>query len=183
MAQVATKLAACHLLLVFALCLLVLTLSGCVSLPRPLPANASSPVLDPLLFFAGRTEGRGELRKILSSPIQITVRSHGIVDEEGILTLEQEVLEGEKPPRKRSWRIHRVDSKLYRCSLSDAKGPVTISVDGNRMHIAFTMEGGFAVDQYIFLAADRQSARNILVVSKLGMRVAVLEEDIVKIFE
>ena len=93
------------------------------------------------------------------------------------------MLEGEKPPRKRSWRIHRVDGNLYRGSLSDAKGPVTISVDGNRMHIAFTMEGGFAVDQYIFLAADRQSARNILVVSKLGMRVAVLEEDIVEIFE
>ena len=97
--------------------------------------------------------------------------------------MKQEVLEGEKPPRKRSWQIHRVDRNLYRGSLSDAKGPVTILVDGNRMHIAFTMEGGFPVDQYIFLAADGQSARNILVVSKLGMRVAVLEEDIVKISE
>lgn len=123
------------------------------------------------------------MRKILSPPIQVTVRSHGVVDEEGILTLKQEVLEGEKPPRKRSWQIHRVDRNLYRGSLSDAKGPVTILVDGNRMHIAFTMEGGFPVDQYIFLAADGQSARNILVVSKLGMRVAVLEEDIVKISE
>jgi len=183
MAQVATKLAACRLLLVIAICLLVLPLSGCVSLPRPQSATASSPIFDPLQFFAGRTEGRGELRKILSSPIQVTVRSHGIVDEEGILTLEQEVLEGEKPPRKRSWRIQRVDGNVYRGSLSDAKGPVTILVDGNRMHIAFIMEGGFPVDQYIFLAADGQSARNILVVSKLGMRVAVLEEDIVKISE
>ena len=45
------------------------------------------------------------------------------------------------------------------------------------------MDGGFPVDQYIFLAADEQSARNIMVVKKLGVSVAVLDEKIVKMPE
>lgn len=163
--------------------LLIQTLAGCVSLSGQQPAAASSPHFDPLIFFAGRTEGCGNLKKILSSPISVIVHGRGIIDDRGVLTLEQDVLEGDKPPRTRSWRIHRIDSNLYRGSLSDAKGAVTISVDGNQMHIAFTMKGGFPVDQYIFLAADGQSARNIMQVRKLGVRVAVLEEEIVKISE
>ncbi len=166
-----------------AMCLLIQALPGCVSMPGQQPAIGTSPVFDPLIFFAGRTEGRGNLKKILSSPTPVTVHGHGLVDEEGILTLDQEVLEGDKPPRKRSWRIHRIGSNIYRGSLTDAKGSVTITVDGNRMHISFTMDGGFPVDQYIFLGADGQSASNIMAVRKLGMRVAVLEEEIVKISE
>ena len=161
--------------------LLVPALPGCVSLTNQQPGIVSSPIFDPLKFFAGKTEGRGEIKKIFSSPIPLSVHGRGTVDEEGILTLDQEVVEGGKLPRKRRWRIRRIGSNIFGGSLSDAKGPVTITVDGNRMHIAFIMDGGFPVDQYIFLAADQQSAKNIMVVKKLGMRVAVLKEEIVKI--
>jgi hypothetical protein len=166
-----------------AMCMLIQVFSGCVSMPGQQPAIASSPAFDPMTFFSGRTEGRGILKKILSSPIPVTVHGRGKVDEAGILILDQDVHEGDKPPRKRSWRIHRIGSNIYRGSLTDAKGPITITVDGNRMHISFTMDGGFPVDQYIFLGADGQSAKNIMAVRKLGMRVAVLEEEIVKISE
>lgn len=163
------------------LCLLVQTLPGCVSIPGQQPLVAASPVFDPLIFFSGRTEGRGNLKKILSSPIPLIVHGRGAIDDEGVLVLGQEVLEGEKPARNRSWRIHHMGENLYGGSLSDAVGPVQISVEGNRMHISFTMDGGFPVDQYLFLAADGQSAKNIMIVNKLGIRVAVLEEEIVKI--
>ena len=166
-----------------AVCVLIQALPGCAYLPDQQPAFVSSPVFDPMIFFSGPTEGRGILKKILSSPTPVTVNGRGIVDEKGILTLDQEVLEGDKSARKRSWRIHRVSSNIYRGSLSDAKGPVAISVDDNRMHISFTMDGGFPVDQYIFLGADGQSATNIMAVRKLGMSVAVLDEEIAKISE
>jgi len=123
------------------------------------------------------------LKKILSSPVAVTVHGHGIVDEKGVLTLTQEVLEGDKPSRKRSWRIHRINSNSYGGSLSDAEDPVSIAVDGNSMHITFTMKSGFPVDQYIFLAPDGQSAKNIMEVGKLGLRVAVLEEQITRTTE
>ncbi|MGB5483709.1 DUF3833 family protein [Parasphingorhabdus sp.] len=166
---------------IIAMCFLVQSLAGCASFPVPQTLASSSPVFDPLIFFSGRTEGRGNLKKILSSPIPVIVHGHGIMDDGGALVLNQEVLEGQKPPRKRSWRIHRLGDHSYGGSLSDASGPVKISVEGNRMHISFTMDGGFPVDQYIFLAADGQSAKNIMLVRKLGIRVAVLDEEIVKI--
>ncbi len=166
-----------------ALGFLVQALSGCVSIPLQQPLASSAPVFDPLIFFSGRTEGRGNLKKILSSPTPVIVHGRGVVDKDGVLVLDQEVLEGEKPPRKRSWRIRRIGENLFGGSLSDASGPVNISVKENRMHISFTMDGGFPVDQYLYLAADGRSARNIMLVRKLGVRVAVLDEEIVKISE
>lgn len=166
-----------------AMCLLVQSLAGCASIPVPPGLASSSPVFDPLIFFAGRTEGRGNLKKILSSPTPVIVHGSGSVDQSGTLVLEQEILEGEKRPRKRSWHIRLVGQNIYAGSLSDASGPVKISVEGNRMHISFTMDGGFPVDQYIFLAADGRSAKNIMLVRKLGIRVALLDEEIIKISE
>jgi hypothetical protein len=165
------------------MCVLIQSLAGCASIPVPQGLAASSPVFDPLIFFAGRTEGRGNLRKILSSPTPVIVHGSGSVDQSGTLVLEQEVLEGVKPLRKRSWHIRLIGQNIYAGSLSDASGPVKISVEGNRMHISFTMDGGFPVDQYIFLAADGRSAKNIMLVHKLGIRVAVLDEKIIKISE
>ena len=172
-----------RMLHIVAACLLVQSLPGCVSIPEHKPLASPSPVFDPMKFFSGRTEGRGDLRKIFSSPVPVIVQSLGIADEDGELVLNQEVREGEKPIRKRSWRIHHIGEDQYGGSLSDASGPVEISVTGNRIHISFTMDGGFPVDQYIFLAADEQSARNIMVVKKLGVSVAVLDEKIVKMAE
>ena len=53
-------------------------------------------------------------------------------------------------------------------------------MEGNRLHLAFTTKGGLKVQQWLTLAADGRSAHNVLVVTKLGMRVAVLVEEIVK---
>lgn len=164
-----------------ALACVALALAGCVSLPKGQPVTATTPVFDPIAFFSGRTEGRGTLQKLFSSPVSVTVRSQGTVDEAGIFIIDQEILEGEKPPRSRSWRIAQLGDNRYSGSLSDAQGPVTISVDGNQMQISFVMKGGFPVDQKIVLAADGQSARNVMVIKKLGLRVAVLDENIVKL--
>lgn len=43
------------------------------------------------------------------------------------------------------------------------------------------MKGGLPTEQWLILAADGRSAHNTMVVKKLGMRVAVLEEEIVKV--
>lgn len=42
------------------------------------------------------------------------------------------------------------------------------------------MKGGFATQQWLVLAPDGRSAHNVMVVTKLGVRVAVLDETITK---
>jgi hypothetical protein len=68
----------------------------------------------------------------------------------------------------------------YTGTLSDADGPVTGLVTGNRLRLSFRMRGGMDVDQWLTLAPGGRWARNVLRVSKFGMTVATLDETIRK---
>ena len=165
----------------FALCLFIVATPSCVSVPKTQLTPSDFPIFEPISFFSGRTEGRGTLKKLFSSSVPIIVRGDGSIDADGVFVLGQVILEGDKPPRKRTWRIQRVGDRTYAGSLSDADGPVNITITGNRMHITFKLKDGFLVDQYIFIAADGQSAQNVTIVSKLGIKVAILKEQIVRL--
>ena len=62
--------------------------------------------------------------------------------------------------------------------MTGARGLVAAEVEGNRMHIRFTMEHGLVAEQWIYLQPGGQIALNRMSVSKLGVRVASLEETI-----
>jgi len=142
-------------------------------------AAENEPRFDAVAFFSGQTRGRGRLQKIFSGAETVEVFGSGTVVE-GVLVLDQIVEEGDKPARRRTWRIREDAPGHYSGTLSDAEGLITGVAEGNRLHLAFTMAGGFPVEQWLVLAADGRSARNIMVVKKFGFRVAVLEEDILK---
>jgi len=153
---------------------LLLGLGGCMpSVEPPKPG----PHFDPFVFFAGDSRGEASLRKLFSSPEPIHVRSHGQI-ESGTLVLAQTIAEGDTPPRDRVWHIRAVGPDRFAGTLSDAAGPVSGEVEGNRLHLAFAMKGGVAADQWLTLAPDGRSAHNILVARKFGLVVAVLDETI-----
>ena len=52
--------------------------------------------------------------------------------------------------------------------------PVAGEAIGNRLHLSFTMKGGFRTDQWLTLSADGRSATNILTARKFGVVVARL---------
>lgn len=158
--------------------LLLLPLAGCVGVP-PLDPVAPAPRFDPFVFFAGHSEGTATLRKLFSRPVPVHVVSDGHLDG-AELVLDQVVTEGEKPPRHRQWRLRQIAPGRYAGTLSDATGAVTAETQGNRLHIAFTMKGGLPTQQWLTLAPDGASAHNLLVVRKLGLSVAVLDETIRK---
>jgi hypothetical protein len=116
----------------------------------------------------------------MSSPEQTTVHGTGHLEND-TLVLEQTVDEGSKPPKQRIWHMRRVAFGKYSGSLTDAIGPITGDVEGNRLHLAFTMKGGLRTDQWLTLSADGRSAHNIMAIAKFGVRVAVLDEEIRKI--
>lgn len=159
---------------------LSLALTGCATTPQgyaPAIAPAASPHFDPLAFFTGELEGKGRLKKAFSGIETTLVESRGAV-ENGTLRLVQVVREGNKPARTREWTIRQVGPDRYEGTLTDAASPVTIETRGNRLHIAFTMKGGFPTEQWLTLSPDGSRAHNVLIVRKFGLRVAVLTEDI-----
>lgn len=173
-----------------------LLLTGCVSAPpgtSPAPPLAAAPLFDPLTFFAGKSEGTGTLAKVMADPVPVRVESRGRIEmiatreaawaapPRRVLVIDQTVHEGDKPPRKRQWRLTEVARGRYEGSLSDAISPVSAQVQGNRLVIAFTIKDGFKVHQELTLSPDGSRAANVLRVSQLGMTVAVLAEDIRKL--
>ena len=135
---------------------------------------------DPFRFFIGRTRGEAQLKVILRARVPVVVRGTGHVDGD-TLVLDQVVQEGGKPPRTRQWRLRLITAGRYEGTLSDARGPVRGEFDGARLHLAFTTDKGFKVQQWLTLAPDGRSAANILEARKFGIKVATLQERITKV--
>ena len=156
-------------------------LTACVAEPRPQAADTAAPPFPVLRFFDGRTEGRGTLKIAFKAPQAISVQSRGRVDRDGTLAVQQTVTEGRMPARMREWRIREMSPGRYSGTLSDATGPVSGKTEGNRLHLSFRMKGGLDADQWLTLAPGGRSAHNVMVVRKLGVTVAALDETIHKI--
>ena len=118
------------------------------------------------------------LKILFHTPRTTHVTSVGRVDAEGTLALDQHIEQQGKPARDRHWRIRPLGNGRYTGTLTDASGPVTGEVEGNRLHLGFPMKRGMHVDQWLTLSPDGQVAQNHLIVRKLGVTVATLEETI-----
>lgn len=154
----------------------MLTLCGCAS-NITLPAVGRE--FQPIAFFEGRSHGDGELRKLFSSPVTVSVDSVGRL-RNGTLVLDQTIREGGKPPSIRRWTIVRAGPG-YSGTLTDAIGNVEGRVDGPRLYIRYTMKHGLTVQQQLAEQPDGRTVLNRLVVYKLGVRVATLNEIIRKV--
>lgn len=154
-----------------------LSLAGCAT-SVVLPADSGA-TFDPIAFFTGQTKGEGELNKLLSSPVNVLVSSVGR-RQNGMLVLDQTIREGNEPPRVRRWTMRQVAPNRYTGSLTDALGPVHITVSGPRAYIRYKMDGGLGVEQQLALQSDGRTLLNRLQVEKFGVRVADLAEVIRK---
>jgi len=152
----------------------VLAILGAVA---PVSA-ATGPRFDPVQFFAGRTEGRGTLKIVLTKRQSVVVHCRGRIMSDGALVLDQTVIEGDKPPATRQWTFRPAGPGRFAGTLSDAAGPIAGSVTGSRLHLHFQMRGGIVADQRLDLAADGASAQNHMTFRKFGVVVGTLDETI-----
>ncbi len=159
----------------------LLLLSGCVAMPRVDSPQAAAPPFKVAEFFTGRLHGEGVLEVMMSGSRTVRVSSVGRKERDGSVVLDQEIQEEGKPLRRRSWQLREVAPGRYAGTLSDAAGPVTGIVKGNRLHLSFRMRGDMDVDQWLTLAPDGRWARNVLRVRKMGLTVAALDETIRKL--
>lgn len=160
---------------------LAVFLAGCVSTGRPLAMQAAGPAFDPVVFFDGHTEGRGVLKIALHAPVTTLVEGEGRAASGGGVSLTQRVQRQDHPTSSRSWLIRPLGGGRYGGTLTDAVGPVTGDVSGNRLHLAFRMRGGLHAEQWLYLRPGRQVADNVMVVRKLGLPVARLDETITRV--
>ena len=157
---------------------LTITVCGCATSGN-LPA-ASGATLDPIAFFSGRSQGEGELDKLLGRSVRVSVASVGRT-QGGTLVVDQTIREGGKPPRLRRWTIRPVGPNRYSGSLTDATGPVQVTVSGPRAYIRYEMNNGLQVEQQLALQASGTTLLNRLHVKKFGITIATLEEMIRKL--
>jgi hypothetical protein len=151
-------------------------LAGCIG-GYPAPRPAAAPVFDPIAFFTGRTEGRGSVRILFRARSALAVHGVGRVERDGSLVLDQRIARSGRAAERRQWRIRRTGPGRYAATLSSADGPVAVSVEGNLMRLDFRQKG-VAIHQDVLLAPDGRSAANHMVMTKLGLRVAAIEEHI-----
>ena len=143
------------------------------------PAGGSA-TLDPIAFFTGRSEGEGTVDTLLGKPVKLLVTSVG--EKQGdTLILDQTIRQGAKPPRVRRWIMRPVAPGRFTGTLTDAEGPVNVTVAGPRASIRYRMRGGLDVDQQLTLQTDGKTLLNRLHVRKFGVRVAVVGETIRKL--
>ncbi len=151
-------------------------LSGCVSAGRLPPARADAPALDALAFFTGHSRGEGTLNIALRRTRAVTVASVGRWGSGGGLILDQTVTLAGQPATQRQWQLRRDGPSGVAGSLSDAAGPVTGRIEGNRLHLRFIMKGGLRADQWLALQPGGHVLHNVMIVRKWGLPLARLDE-------
>lgn len=144
-------------------------------------APAPGPPLDIVAFFTGKSQGEGELRVLLGSPKAISVDSLGRSDRKGGLILDQLIREEGKAARKRRWVMRRIGPGRFTGTLTEAVGPVSVSVAGSTANIRYEMKDGLSVAQTLELQPGGRRIANRMAVRKYGIPVARLTETIRKI--
>lgn len=160
--------------------LLPLALAACNASSGTPAVEAAGPTLDPVAYFTGHAEGRAMLHKLVGGSEAILVHSNGRSDGKGGVLLDQVVEEPGKAPRTRSWHLMPAGPGRYEGSLTDASGPVTATVSGSRLLIRYPMKGGMKAQQVLVLRPDEHTLDNRLTVTKVGIRLARLDEVITK---
>lgn len=146
------------------------------------PASASPDgKLDMMGFFTGKTHGDNVMKIAFHHPHKLVVDSIGGRNKEGEFVLIDNVQEEGKPARKRTWVMHSVSPDHFTGSLSDAEGPVDVTISGNSATIRYVMkEGGLKIEELLQLQRDGTLANHVTA-KKFGMKFAQADGTIRKL--
>ena len=122
----------------------------------------------------------GTLKAVLQKSKTIRVDSVGTEQKDGALLLTQTIHEPGKAPRTRSWRMRREGLNRYSGTLSDAVGPVRVTVEAGAIRIRYRDKDDLDFDQRLTATGPRE-LRNKMSVKRFGIRVATFDEVIRKL--
>jgi len=132
-------------------------------------------------FFAGRTRTENVLKIALHRPVPLIVDSVGGKGDRGDFVMVDTVHEGDKPVRTRKWIMHQVGPGRFAGTLTDAVGPVDMSVSGGSATVRYKMKGGLDIVQTMTLQDDGRSMSNHVVAKKFGLTFAHVDGTVRKL--
>lgn len=138
------------------------------------PAAAADSRLDLTDFFSGRTHAEGDLRVAFRKPVKHIVDSVGRKGSNGEFILVDKIREGNDPVRERRWVMRPSGSNGFTGTMTDAVGPVQVTVSGSKASIRYKMKGGISIDQQLTLQSGGRTLANHVTGRRLGVRVARL---------
>jgi hypothetical protein len=141
---------------------------------------AGTPQLDMVGFFSGRTHSENVLKIVFHRASSLVVDSVGRMEGKQFVLIDT-VHEQGKPARVRKWVMHPSGPGRFTGTLSDAEGPVEISVAGSSANIRYVMNGGLNVDQRLQLLPDGRTMTNHTVVKKFGLKFGSVDGKIRKL--
>ncbi len=156
---------------------------GCLgTLSSSHPVTAENPTLRPEVFFAGHTRGTGTLELLTGRRRSLQVEGHGHTETDGSFRLDQVVTYEDGAVEKRTWRLVKRDPRTYTATLSDADGPVSAEVTGNRLHLRYLLrQPAVYMEQCLYLQPDGRTVLNSATITVLGLPWARLTEVIKRV--
>jgi hypothetical protein len=154
--------------------------SALVAAAAPVAA-AEEQKLDLVSFFTGRTHGEGDLRIALKKPVRHIVDSAGRRGANGEFLLVDRIKEGDDAVRERRWAMRPSGANGFTGTMTDAVGPVHVTLSGSKATIRYKMKGGIRIDQQLALQSDGKTLSNHVTGRRLGVRVARLQGTIRKL--
>ena len=138
------------------------------------PASAERPPFDIEAFFTGRTHAENDIKIIFHAPHKLVVDTIGRREGDEFVQIDT-VREQGKPVRMRKWVTRQVGPGHYRGTLSDATGPVDITVGGDVATIRYTMKGGLSIFEQMRLQPDGRTLSNHVDAKKFGLKFATVD--------
>lgn len=152
-----------------------------MAVASPSAAADPDPKLDMVAFFTGHSHADNVIKIAFHGPHKLIVDSIGGRNKEGEFVLIDNVQEEGKPARKRTWVMRPSGPDHFTGTLSDANGPVNVTVSGTTATIRYTMkEGGLKVEQQLSLNRDGTLANHV-VAKKFGLKFAEVDGTIRKL--
>ncbi|MEO7974228.1 MAG: DUF3833 family protein [Thermoanaerobaculia bacterium] len=148
-------------------------------IPFAAQSLAAGKAFVPVDVFAGRSEGKGEMRLLLGKKRAFTVESLGIPQTDGRLRLEQSVRFEGKPVQSRTWVMWQTEPGHYSATLTGAAGPVVGRTEGSRLTLRYPLKRwGLVMHQTLDLSGDGRTLANCGSIRFLGIPVGKLRETI-----
>jgi hypothetical protein len=145
------------------------------------PAAASdSGNLDLIGFFTGRTHAESQIKVAFRKPVRHVTDTVGKKGANGDLILVDTINEEGKPTKTRRWTMRPAGPGRFTGSMSEATGPVQVTVEGDEAVIRYKMKGGISIEQHLELK-DSRTLSNHVSAKKLGVRLGRLEGTIRKL--
>lgn len=155
-------------------------LVAAVATGAPIAADPE-PKLDMLVFFSGHTHADNLIKIVLHGPHKLIVDSVGGRNKEGEFVLIDTVQEEGEPVRKRTWVMHPDGPGHFTGTLSDAKGPVDVAVNGSGATIRYVMkDGGLKIVQQLQLQRDGTISNHVMA-KRFGLKFAQVDGTIRKL--